>query len=111
MLRNDEQIVIDFPDYTSFHSMRTDRSGGRVSIFISNKYKSSQMEDIICNSDHLECIFAKLTYGDRTMVVGFCYRTPIVTNYHTFISELSAKLSIIGANCLTLICGDFNLDK
>ena len=61
-LREDYQIENYFPDYTSFHSMRTGRSGGGVSIFISNKYKSSQLVDI--NSDHLECIFANLSYGD-----------------------------------------------
>ena len=109
-LRKDNQIENYFPDYTSFHSMRTDRNGGGVSIFISNKYKSSQLVDITCNSDHLECIFANLTYGDKTVIVGSCYRPPIVTNYHAFISDLSSKLSVIDSNCLTLICGDFNLD-
>ena len=109
-LREDYQIENYFPDYTSFHSMRTDRSGGGVSIFISNKYKSSQLVDITLNSDHLECIFANLSYGDKTIVVGSCYRPPNITNYHVFISDLSSKLSVIGTNCSTLICGDFNLD-
>ena len=72
--------------------------------------KTNQLVDNAHNSDHLECIFANPRYGDKTIVVGSCYRPPNITNDHVFISDLNSKLSVIGTNCLTLICGDFNLD-
>ena len=46
----DENIIL-FPGYTSYHSIREQRRGGGVSVFINSKFESNQLHDHSFNFD------------------------------------------------------------
>ena len=41
-----------FPGYQSFHSMRENRRGGGVAIYVRNYFQANVIEDLTCNAEY-----------------------------------------------------------
>ncbi|ELU11221.1 hypothetical protein CAPTEDRAFT_212845 [Capitella teleta] len=50
----------DIPDYNSIHSVRTERRGGGVSLFISNKFEFKPRPDLDTFNDDIESLFIEI---------------------------------------------------
>ena len=109
---NDDDFLEDFlPGYKGFHSIRSGSRGGGVSIFVNEKFDSSMIDNLTINSEFIECIFVKIFYNRKNLVVGTCYRPP-GSNYEIFQSEICQRLSTLNVslNYSCILCGDFNID-
>ena len=87
-LKEFKLIEFIFPDFVDFHSMRTNRRGIGVFVFINKKYEFVELVDVSRNFEHIECVFVEILHQNKSLVVGSCYRTPIRSNYRLFISDL-----------------------
>ena len=111
-LNADRYIEDIFPDYYQYHSMRPSNQhyGGGVAVLIHKSFYSVELSELTCNDDNTECIFVKVTKSGENVIVGCCYRKPDHSNYMSFISTLSDKISSLDSNCKLIMAGDFNFD-
>ena len=71
----DENINL-FPGYTSYHSIREQRLGGGVSVFINNKFESNQLYDHSFNYEFLESVCVNVKKGRESFVLASYHRPP-----------------------------------
>ena len=109
-LNSNRQIENLFPEYNQFHSMRpaTQFAGGGVAILVHESLQSTELDNLSCNTEYIECIFVKITKSNESIVVGSCYRRPVLSNENAFISALSGKISTLTGKIA--IAGDFNFN-
>ena len=55
---------------------RENTNGGGVSLFISQEFVYSEMNDLCMITDYTECMFVELSTKDSLYVVGVVYRPP-----------------------------------
>ena len=100
-----------FSDYVAYHSMRADRRGGGVSIFISKRLKCNELLNLSCNLDYLECVFVEIWHGKKNIFLGTVYRPPSYVGLNFFTRDLTEKLNyLVCSKNNVILCGDFNLD-
>ena len=111
---NENRFIEDlFPNYNAYHSMRPPQMapGGGVSIYISKALSSSLIQEHTINQSHIESVFVNITLsGNRSLVVGSCYRRPDSANAHDFISTLNRIIHALGPSPIKIIGGDFNFN-
>ena len=109
---NDDNFIDNiFTGYIGYHSMRQNRRGGGVSIYVNNEFVSKELHEFSCNLDHIEIVFADVIQNNKHFIIGSCYRPPSQSNYSNFISSFFQKVSFLNSQSDDLIiCGDFNLD-
>ena len=95
--------------YTGYFKNRTNKTGGGIVIYVSDKYISSSTEIKIDTC--IESLFVKCQLNQsQTIIVGEIYNPPS-SDTSLFISELEVCLNKLNElNKTTYICGDFNLD-
>ena len=98
-----------FPDYRSFHSMRPESAppGGGVAIYVHKKYISSEI--LVINSESSECVMARVSNGDSSIIIGSCYSPPSADS-SSFIRDISDSILNLGSEIPLAICGDFNIN-
>ena len=100
------------PNYTGYHSFRSTKTGGGVSIFIHNNYNSCAIPNITHCEDNIESCGAKITLGNNRMCINLVgiYRPPH-SNNSNFGELLNSKiLSKLASQQRVCIAGDFNLN-
>lgn len=72
--------IFKIPKYNAFHYVRENRSGGGVSLFIYEAYKSKVREDFSLKLDgaEVESVFIEPSgvSGGKNIIVGVIYRPP-----------------------------------
>ena len=111
-LNSDRFMDNIFPEYNQYHSMRPSNQhfGGGVAVLVHKSFESIEISELTCNNDSIECIFVKVTKSGEDVIVGSCYRKPDHSNYMSFISTLSEKISSLNSNSKLIIAGDFNFN-
>lgn len=102
----------DIPGYEGYHTYRDVRSGGGVSIFVSNKFKSSLIPDLTFISDIAElcAVNVEVSRGESINVVGY-YRPPVPKYIKPFCDILNdAIFNCFGPGSLVVTLGDSNID-
>ena len=105
-------IENSFSEYKQFHSKRSasQQPGGGCAIFIDKSYNSTELTNISCNMEHIECVFVEISRQNKKLAIGCCYRKPIATNSQHFIDDLVSKIGQIPNNIPLILAGDFNFN-
>ena len=111
-LNENRLLENNFPDYVQYHSMRPidHPPGGGSAVLVRRDFESKELIDLSCNSNHIECVFVKISVPSGDLIVASCYRRPENSISQSFITELSAKISNLNPNCKKFIAGDFNFN-
>ena len=109
-----DDIVKDYcvPGYTLVFNNRQNMRGGGVAIYIKNKFKFSNRNDLDVNNKLVISKFVELQIANnKNIIVGCIYRTPSrdTNSYFNYFDHLSDIL-ITEHNKLQIIMGDFNFD-
>ena len=97
--------------YNGYHSYRTDRVGGGVSVYVRETLNSSVIGDLTVNRDVIETCSVKVYNGSNFLYIIGVYRPPgdagLDDFNRTFVSLLENSI-IMRSNVFVL--GDFNVD-
>ena len=101
-----------FLDYNHFYSKRPANKpfGGGCAIFVNKKFNCSELIHLSCNLEHIECVFVEISYQNKKIINGCCYRPPTSNNASNFIDDLIFKISQIPSYTPILLAGDFNFN-
>ena len=96
--------------YTGYFKSRTNKTGGGVIVYVSDKHIKPSSEIVIEDiTMHVLFIHCHL-YTSMTVIVGQVYNHPS-SETTTFFNELNIRLEKFHQrNKITSLCGDFNLD-
>ena len=101
----------DIDGYNAFHTFRSDRRGGGVSIFVRETLKSRLLSEQSCVTDFLECCSVEIS-GSSSMgdvIVNGVYRPPNSCE-PKFNDRIVEDLLSDSHNKKVIICGDLNID-
>ena len=62
-----------YTGYMGYHSMRQNKCGGGVSIYVTNEFVSKELNDFSCNLDHIKNVFADVIQYNKHFIIGSCY--------------------------------------
>jgi len=97
--------------YCAYHSFRTGRTGGGVSVYVSDKLVSRQLSDVIFGGDAYEiCAVDVCCNGESICIIG-TYRPPCDADFeHHLNNFVDILVDFNIQNKKVFICGDFNVD-
>ena len=100
-----------FPNYVGYHSVRSNRKGGGVSIFVHSKLSSREVGVGTCNLDFFESQSVEVSYGSKSCIIAAGYRPPGRERCDLFLNYFSSNIHTLqNLNENLIICGDYNLD-
>lgn len=104
--------IYQMPGYRFVSSVRVNKFGGGVGIFINDSYDYILRPDLSIMDACIECLFVDITLTNKSKVLIGCVYRPPNTDLLLFNSKLVHILSSIDNENrkLALISGDFNLD-
>ena len=111
-LTDDLLSLFPLSNYNSSHSCRNNRTGGGVSLYVSNAYNFISRKDLSADfaTTHVESVFIDLALGRKNVIVGCIYRPPD-SDIITFNDALYSTLENINKeNKLCVLLGDFNIN-
>ena len=104
-------IINKFAGYRSYHSVRSGRRGGGVSIYVDERFSSVEITNLSCNNSDIECVVVEITIRSKKICLISCYRPPNNSNYDDFQNQLLTKLTKASKTTADVIlCGDLNID-
>ena len=100
----------DLVGYRSYHSVRTGRRSGGVSVYVKNEIKSEFFADFSFVNDNIEICSVKLDLGGLQIIVLGIYRphSGTVENFSQSIAGVLSSVNSDRKSCL--IMGDFNIN-
>ena len=103
--------MVSFDIYVPFHSLRKNKRGGGVSVFVHTANSVKLLTNFTFNYEFIETIFVEVTRGKFDILVGAIYRPP-QGDCDFFLSKMDEILSLIRFNKYRniLISADFNYD-
>ena len=111
-LDSNSMSKFNFPNYLNFHSTRSSRKRGGVSLFIKDNLSPNQIDEYSYISTEIEICTVTIKIQETTYTVGAIYRPRFK---HTNVGVFSDILSNILENPLfkrenTILIGDFNIN-
>ena len=109
---NDNSDIFNIPDYTLLSRPRTDKRGGGVGLYVSDKTSFKLRDDLVMNpvTCQYESLFIESVMHDHKIIIGVIYKPP-ESNTDIFVAHFSDLMGIISKErkqCILM--GDFNLD-
>ena len=102
--------VYNIPNYTSIHTIRNNKRGGGVAIYINNKLNINILHNLTFTIDNLiDICTIELIYNNNNIILSSIYRPPD-SNIDSFTNIISNYLQSISHNKTVYLCGDFNID-
>ena len=106
-----DNFICDLPNYTSSHQKRSDRNGGRVSIYIHNSLNFKTRSDISTHCRDVDSLTLEMICEKtRNTMVSVLYR-PLnghLEHFENFLTNFF--LNTKNSNKTVYIVGDFNLN-
>jgi len=97
--------------YNAYHSYRTDKVGGGVSVYVSDNLASKQLHNLALIGDAYEVCAASVCFGSELVYILGTYRPPSDADFEqqldTFV-HLLADFNVQSKK--VFIAGDFNID-
>ena len=100
---------INLPNFYGYHSTRTDKKGGGVSIFLHNKFNAIPIPSMNINNSTIECVGVKVNYCNKNYNFICVYRPPR-SSLDAFNNTISELLGELPRNDINFIAGDFNIN-
>ena len=109
-LTEENNSCYEMTDYKHFSLPKSSSLGHGVSLYVDSQYNCELYPDLIMLEDHIECIFAKITMYDMSVIVGVVYRPPNsnLNNYLDAFINITESLKKMNKFCY--IMEDMNLD-
>ena len=87
---------------------RLNNQGGGVSLFVSQEFTYSELNELSVVTDYIECLFIKLNTTGSSYIIGVVYRPPNsdITLFNDKINDILGQIS----NTSCYIMGDYNID-
>ena len=109
---NDNSDIFNLPDYTLLSRPITDKRGGGVGLYVSDKTSFKVRDDLVMNpvTCQYESLFIESVMHDHKIIIGVIYKPP-ESNTDIFVAHFSDLMGIISKErkqCILM--GDFNLD-
>ena len=110
-LTNDTKHLINIPGYTSYHTLRLNRRGGGISMYVSDRFLVTTLDEVSVCSSVIETLFLNVSYGGKTFIVGTIYKPPS-SGDNLFLETFNSLYNHATQNFSyrIYICGDFNID-
>ena len=106
----DKSHASNIPGYVAYHSIRpNDKGYGGVSIYIKNELQSSEIVEFSINTDIFESVGAKISIRNKIINIIGIYKPPR-SPLDQFNGQFFDKLSILPANEMNFLTGDFNVN-
>lgn len=96
--------------YSSFHSYRTNKRGGGISLFVKNCYNASIIPEFTYVSDIIELCTVKVDIKEYELYVIGVYRPPNKSNVDLVTEKIKDVLDGFDRNKNIVLIGDFNID-
>ena len=102
----------ELPGYTAYHSIRSDRGGGGVTVLISSAIQSELVNELSFVNDLFEYCSVKFSINNKTYLVMGVYRAPASSSSCSLFNSLFSQVleTPIVAKCNTIFVGDLNID-
>ena len=101
----------DVQGHTGFHAYRGDKTGGGVSVFIRNCYKSTHMTNFSVCHAYCEISMVKISLSNNfTIIIISVYRPPDKSKMTELIIKINAILSSTSQSDHIFIVGDLNIN-
>ena len=102
--------IYKIPNYTSIHTIRNNKRGGGVAIYINNNLNFNILHNLTFTIDNLiDICTIELIYNNTNIILSSIYRPPD-SNIDSFTNIISNYLHSISHNKTVYLCGDFNID-
>ena len=110
-LTESTKSLYEFPNYQSFHSLRGNKRGGGVSVYVHDTLRVEKLSHISVSLPNIESLFLKIFCESKQTTVGTIYKPPSAT-YIEFTDSLENLVLQVTRDKLseTILCGDFNLN-
>ena len=102
--------VVNHDGYNSYHSIRSSKAGGGVSIFIKSNYKSMQLEKFSIVKDYIELCGTEIKFHNQTKLVVLGVYRPPNSSISDFNITLNDIMNSFPQQTHVYIVGDFNID-
>ena len=96
--------------YKSFHTIRTGRKGGGVSILVNERISCTELSELSLVSAEYESICVKVSSGSYSYHIFGVYRPPSC-NLSVFNAVFFPIVRNLGTNNSCVVVGDFNVDS
>ena len=108
----DNSDIYNLPDYTLLSRPRTDKRGGGVGLYVTDKTSFKVRDDLVMNPGtcQYESLFIETVMHDHKVVIGVIYKPP-ESNTDIFVAHFNDLMGIISKerkHCILI--GDFNID-
>jgi len=103
------EFTADLWGYDAYHTVREDRRGGGVSVYVSKCFKHKNIPQWSIISENAEYCSVEISFRDSRIVVHGIYRAPD-RDVRQFTGEVSEMLSQANINHHVFVVGDLNLD-
>ena len=107
-ISNESTDFLQIPSYTAFHTYRTHKKGGGLSLFVRSEYNTLQIPEYSFVNEFIEVNTVKICSQNVELFVLGTYRPP-QCNYEKFLEKLETILENF-KNKQVIISGDFNCD-
>ena len=109
-ITSENKHLCNIEGFNSFHTIRKERRGGGIAIYVSNRYIAEKVDCVSVCGDDFEICCVNFEFFDKSFVILGIYRPPS-GNIENFISELENVInSHAGINKTIIIAGDINLN-
>ena len=107
---HDANIPVIIPGYTAYHTVRTDRRSGGVSVYAKQCFKSCQILELSYANNTIEICTIKISNAINHFYICGIYRphSDTIDNFCSTLESILNNNQILNDNCL--FAGDFNAD-
>ena len=106
----DQSEFLDVAGYTAYHTVRTDRRGGGVTVLVKSNIQSHSLSLFSCITDHFEICSVRVIINKKKYNIIGVYRPPekSVVDFSPAFFNLISHDEI--SNFFSVITGDFNIN-
>ena len=110
-LNDSNKNLVNMSGYLGFHSLRINRMGGGISMYVRDKFKIKIIHNCTVSNFNLETLFLSLIIDSQHFTIATVYKPPQV-DFPIFIEAWNFLINTLTSNQSRdlIICGDFNID-
>jgi len=103
------EVVVDIDGYSAYHTFRTERRGGGVSVYVKAEFKSVSIPQWTFIGDYYEICSVNVECNRSSFVIYGVYRPPDRC-VHRFVDDIKGLFVGSGKNNHVFLVGDVNID-
>ena len=108
---NDCLICDEFDNYDLFHSVRSDRRGGGVTVMVDKALGACKIDSLCVMSEQFESCSTSFVVENRKYAIVGVYRPPSNNSISLFNDAFFVKLAAeTSTSSHVIVAGDFNID-